>query len=126
MNNADITLGDFWGVGTRRLDLDDDHGTSLVLINSQKGLDIFEDISDNLHFSECDLDHAIAGNPRLESSPKPSWERTSFFRALDAIPFDSLIRKYINKSLLQRVSRKLMKIILGLINNFRPNQGESE
>lgn len=111
MNKGDITLGDFWGVGIRRQDLDDDLGTSLVLINSQKGVDIFKECSDKLHFAECDLDHAMIGNPRLCSSPKPSSERSYFFHDVEAMPFDSIIAKYMHKTLLRRVIRKLIKII---------------
>jgi coenzyme F420-reducing hydrogenase beta subunit len=111
MNKGDITLGDFWGVGTRRPDLDDDHGTSLVLINSHKGDDIFKECSDELHFAECDLDHAMVGNPRLGGSRQPSSERAFFFRDVEAMPFDAIIAKYMHKPLLERVIRKLLKRI---------------
>ena len=111
MNKGDITLGDFWGVGTRKQDLDDDRGTSLVLINSQKGFDMFKSCSDKLHFAECELDHAMIGNPRLESSPQPSSERAFFFRDIEVMPFDAIISKYMYKTLLRRVIRKLIKTI---------------
>jgi len=117
MNEGDITLGDFWGVGTRKPDLDDDQGTSLVMINSQKGVDIFKECSDKLYFAECDLDHALIGNPYLRSSPKPSSKRSSFFRDVEAMPFDSIIAKCMHKSLLRRVSRKIIKTIKALTNN---------
>ena len=38
---ADVTLADFWGVGNKELELDTDEGTSLIMINSNKGFDIF-------------------------------------------------------------------------------------
>lgn len=116
MNKGDITLGDFWGVGTKRQDLDDDQGTSLVLINSQKGFDIFKSCSDKLHFSECDLDHAMIGNARLGSSRQPSPERAFFFRDIEVMPFDAIIAKYMHKTLLRRVTQKLIKTIKALTN----------
>jgi coenzyme F420-reducing hydrogenase beta subunit len=113
MNRSDVTLGDFWGVGTERQDLDDDRGTSLVLINSKKGIDVFDECSDKLHYAECDLAHAVVGNPRLKSSGQASPERAFFFRDIEVMPFDSIIAKYMHKTLFQRGIRKLVRTIKG-------------
>ena len=43
---GDFSIGDFWGVGTCDKQLDDDKGTSIVLINSQKALDVFTIVKD--------------------------------------------------------------------------------
>ena len=42
---SDITLADFWGIESK---LDDDKGTSLVLINNEKGKFLFNRIKDNI------------------------------------------------------------------------------
>ena len=42
---GDITLGDFWGIASFDKSLDDKKGTSLVLCNSIKGLNLFEKIN---------------------------------------------------------------------------------
>ena len=39
---SDITLGDFWGIRERKSELDDDGGTSAVIINTLKGYELFE------------------------------------------------------------------------------------
>ena len=39
---GDITIGDFWGVEEFDKELDDNQGTSIVLVNSPKGKEIFE------------------------------------------------------------------------------------
>ncbi|MBR6537665.1 MAG: polysaccharide pyruvyl transferase family protein [Lachnospiraceae bacterium] len=42
---GDITLGDFWGVGNYKEDWNDNKGTSLVLCNSEKGINLLEEVS---------------------------------------------------------------------------------
>ena len=42
---SDITLADFWGIESK---LDDDKGTSLVLINNKKGKALFNRIENNI------------------------------------------------------------------------------
>lgn len=38
---SDITLGDFWGIDNKHPELDDNKGTSLVLVNTEKGREMF-------------------------------------------------------------------------------------
>ena len=38
---GDISLGDFWGIGGHQAELDDEYGTSAVLVNSEKGKKLF-------------------------------------------------------------------------------------
>ena len=45
---SDITLGDYWGIRERDAMLDDDGGTSAVIINSLKGYQLFEKILKNI------------------------------------------------------------------------------
>lgn len=39
---SDITLGDFWGIEKSLPDFDDDKGVSLVLLNTEKGRELFD------------------------------------------------------------------------------------
>ena len=60
---SDITLADFWGCGNVVPDMDDDKGLSLVFVNSMKGKQIFEGISDKAEYREVDIHKAIQFNP---------------------------------------------------------------
>ena len=44
-SDADITLGDFWGIAKHRKQLDDDKGTSFVCINNQDYLPLWNELS---------------------------------------------------------------------------------
>lgn len=92
---ADITLADFWGIEKLDKSMDQDKGTSLVMINSYKGMALFDSIKENIIWKEFTLDDSKAGNPALEDSLKPVCnDRTVFFDALDKYPFDLVAKKY--------------------------------
>lgn len=110
---ADISLADFWGVGYHHPQWDDDKGTSLVLIQSEKGQQIFDTISDELVVHEADLDEAIRFNPCICGSVPPGENRQAFFRDLDLIPFEQMVRKYMATPSLCRKFIGIMRRLAG-------------
>lgn len=93
---ADITIADFWGgekvVGA---DLDNDMGTSLVMINSQKGENYYESIKNKILEKEVPFNSILSGNTALlEPIPKPDIIREDFYRDLTKLDFGTLSEKY--------------------------------
>lgn len=79
-SSADITMGDFWGIENLHSELDDDKGTSLVLVNSIRGKNFTTDIADR--FYEVNLQESIKGNSAYRYSvPKPV-NRDYFFHCI--------------------------------------------
>lgn len=95
---ADITLADFWGVGNYKPELDEDKGTSLVMINSTKGNELFLQIQDSVFAEECNLEWAIKGNSCILNNATKNKYSDAFFEELGSIPFDKLITKYVKKN----------------------------
>lgn len=62
-SGSDITLGDFWGVQKFYPQMDDDKGTSLVLVNSDKGRVLYESIEKQ--HTEAKLEEALHDNPSI-------------------------------------------------------------
>ena len=63
---GDITLGDFWGIGAYKSELDDGKGTSLLLVNSPKGEALFEKIRYDFKVAEkVPFEIASKGNSTL-------------------------------------------------------------
>lgn len=91
---ADITLGDFWGIENINPELDNDCGTSLVMLNSQKGNFFFQSVGSYIFSQECALQDAAAGNPSLTHSIEKKDGRGAFFRDLYLMPFAELGKKY--------------------------------
>lgn len=61
---SDITLGDFWGIGAVDQSLDDNKGTSLVLLNTLKSIDVFEKIKDEFKLYKK-ISHEYAYNNEI-------------------------------------------------------------
>lgn len=91
---GDVTLGDFWGAERVCPELDDDLGTSAVLLNSAAGREIFERIKPRVVWKPCTREDILRGNPCMEGSVPEGKDRRRFFDELDRRPFRELARKY--------------------------------
>lgn len=92
---ADITLADFWGIEKVDHTMDQDKGTSLVMVNSDKGMGLFESIKDKIEWRQFTMADAREGNPAMEGSlhsAKPN--RDAFFNDLDKLPFEKVAEKH--------------------------------
>lgn len=82
---SDITLADFWGIDKVNPKFNDDKGVSLVVINSQKGQQIFDEIKDNkkiTYFSE-NAEKGLEYNPSYYNSVKRKNMRKVFFKQFE-------------------------------------------
>lgn len=97
---ADITIGDFWGIDKIDTDMDDKKGTSLLIINTSKGLDTFEMYKKLfLKYKKFGIKSALIGNPRLCRPSEPHINRRNFVKNLYKLPVirniqESLCPKY--------------------------------
>lgn len=109
---ADITLGDYWGVSKYHPEMDDDKGTSVVLLNTEHGVDLFNSISDKINQCESKVEYAIAGNPCIVRSSKQHSKRSEFFADLDKYTLNDLIKKYCPyPSLINRIYAKTRRVL---------------
>ena len=117
---SDITLADFWGIQNVLPQLDDDKGTSLVIVNTSKGKDIFFSIQNSIVFQEISLNKAIKYNPSYINSVDENKNREKFFNEYNNKSFDKLIQQYAIKKrpLIRRVLSKGKKIINDLLNTI--------
>jgi coenzyme F420-reducing hydrogenase beta subunit len=90
---ADITLGDFWGVANYHPEMDDNKGTSVILLNTVHGEFLFNSISNGLVLCESTLEKAVVGNPCIVRSGRPHRNRARFFENLDKYTLEELIQK---------------------------------
>lgn len=91
---SDITLADFWGIENIDRDMDQDKGTSLVMINSSKGQDLFDRVKEQIIWKEYTLNDARRGNPAMDTSLlNHGTDRKKFFNDLDVYPFDIVAKR---------------------------------
>ena len=81
---ADITLGDYWGVSAYKKSLDDQKGTSVVLVNNTKGENYINQIKDEcIFFEETPIEPALKFNPCIyKSVDKPEQNKKLFLDLL--------------------------------------------
>ena len=111
---ADLTIADFWGVQNIAPEMDDDKGTSLVLLQSSKGIKAFESLKEICTSVRVSFDGSIKYNPAYFNSCKKPAERDTFFLDMNSMEFDKLQAKYckpIKPSFIKRVLRKAKAVI---------------
>lgn len=92
---SDITLADFWDKNGVIKDLDDNIGTSAVIINNSHGEELFNLASKRLIKKEVQIKDIEPANPALlKSSKRPNYNRDDFFKDMDVMRFDKLGDKY--------------------------------
>lgn len=109
---SDITLGDFWGIKNHYPEMYNKSGVSAIIINTEKGNELFNNINKDIEYKECKLEEIVSGNPSLKISGKEPKTRTNFFKDLDNLSISNLTKKYQRKtSILRKIKRKLKSLI---------------
>ena len=96
---ADISLGDFWGIGKYNAALDNEKGTSVILVNSENGRKLLEDAKCDLYLDRRTVEEVTAGNRCLLNVAPAGEYREYFFKHMDRCDFATLIEKIDQKSL---------------------------
>lgn len=123
---SDITLGDFWGIGSVDPSLEQNLGTSLVMINSEKGEKYFDIIRDKLVIKEFSLDDIVPGNRTAIMGGKLPYpagiDRNEFFKALDEMPFDKCAAKFFPYVSEETITlKRKIRTILGIVRRNMKN-----
>ena len=109
---SDITLGDFWGINGINPKMNDEKGTSLVVINSLKGQELFDSIKDEIIYEEVNFENAIKENPSYIYSSKTNIKSEQFFMDINNNNFDKVVNRYIkNEKIYIKILRKIKQIV---------------
>ena len=114
-SQSDLTIADFWGINNVFPEMNDDKGISLVLINSNKGKNIF--LSLDLFSKETDVISAQQMNAGFTESIPYHKNRKMFFENIHTCTsLQSLILECTKKTLQQRflnivhrIEKKILK-----------------
>lgn len=80
---ADITLGDFWGIPYETVEkFQDDRGVSCVVVNSEKGMNLFENVKKSIVYRIVAVEDIMRGNPFLNGHCKPHPRTKEYFNWL--------------------------------------------
>lgn len=90
---ADLSIGDWWGIEKFDPTLNDKKGTSLLIVNNEKGEKAFESIrADMQRCEKFSLDMARPRNYTIDRPFKAHSARKRFFSLLEFQPFDKAVR----------------------------------
>ncbi len=90
---SDLTLADYWG--SERTDANfnaDDKGCSLVLLNTEKGVSLFETVKDKMNVIPAKLENVMQAHLQKPSDVHP--KRLDFERDYDKNGFAYVLKKY--------------------------------
>lgn len=110
---SDLTIGDFWGCTYTMPELDDDKGTSIVLINTRKGMDALHELP--VTTWKVPYKYVCVWNNGLSEHIKPHYNRRYFFKKWQKT--DDLIQ-LINNSLQEPFIRKAKNKIKKLLKRI--------
>lgn len=114
---SDITLADFWGISKVFPEMNDDRGTSVVIVRGEKGRELFESVKDSVVSCPCRVESVAKINTAYGESAKKPAARDAFFTALgEGADFSTLAKTFgrplSNKEILKiRLKRSAKKII---------------
>ena len=114
---SDITIADYWGIENIDRNLDNNIGTSMILLNSNKGIKYFDKIKDKLEWIETPFESALPGNVALLKPIGPTKiDRQQFFKDVDSMMFEDVVQKYFPHSSCRISWKKRLKLILKILS----------
>lgn len=108
---TDITIGDFWHIEETIPDFYDPAGTSLFLLHTNRGEDLFKAIKDKLEYRLSDTKQCQQAN--LEAPTPVSVHRQEFWDDYKGRGIGYTMKKYGTVTLKSKAKNKLLKIIRG-------------
>jgi ferredoxin len=89
---GDLTMGDFWGIQYAKPEMFDNKGTSILMINTKIGENIWNQISNRFKYEESNLQEAFRYNHK--KSIKLTEKRNEFFDRFEKEEINSLLQEF--------------------------------
>lgn len=110
ISHSDITIADYWGVDRIMPEFDDDKGIGLVLLNTEKGENIFSVL--DMEIRQSSLDDARYFNGGFKENIAQPSKRTFFFAELNkGNSVENAVNKALQMSFFVKLKRNVKRII---------------
>lgn len=90
---ADFVVGDHWGADKM---IDDDKGTSVVILSTSHSKPLFESIKYRIECVEINYSDVIRSNPRMITSVPYNPDQEKFYSLLNTGSFSNAVNSIIN------------------------------
>jgi ferredoxin len=94
LHKADITIWDCFDAAKYDVLFDDDKGTTRILLNSNKAIELFDKIKGKHNVKEIDIEKLVGNFHQMFNSIKYNSRRDMFFQDLNNLEFKDLMNKY--------------------------------
>lgn len=117
---GDLTIGDFWGVEIHHPNIPTENGVSAVLINTTKGLEVFDRIVDKVCYFQTTFENISRHNGQLVKPTKKYPKRDKIYAQLDKWPFERLANRYlyVEPVMLTRIKSTIPEPIKKVLRKF--------
>lgn len=106
---SDITIADFWGIEKAMPDFDNRNGASLILINTEKGEKLFNNIKESVEYRCCKLQDCM--QPQLKHPIDMAKDRQNFWNEYKQKGYKHVLKKYTWYGGKKRIKFELKKFV---------------
>lgn len=129
-SGADLTIGDFWGVEKVIPEIDDDKGISVVMVNTDKGLKLWEAVRRNTEYHDVAYTDVLKGNPCLYRSfpllRTAGRSRDLFWEKINkGADIQNLGARFTRESLLKRIRHWVASAVRSFRRKLRINESSN-
>lgn len=111
--DTDITIGDYWGIEKAMPDFYDELGNSLILLHTQKGIELFDQCKEALEYRISNSKDCL--QPNLIAPTPVSKDRKQFWREYHKHGIPYIIKKYGNPTAWQKIKSRFQRKIRKLL-----------
>lgn len=104
---ADITIADYWGIDVAAPGFNDNKGVSLVLINNEKGAELFDLVKNSVEMRETEIEKSM--QPALKAPFSMPDNRSKFWKDFRKKDFGYIAKKYGTRGFMFKIKQKLKK-----------------
>lgn len=92
---GDITIGDYWGIEKEHPGFSSRNGVSSIIINTQKGLELFDQVKDRLIIEKSELNKITRHNKNLSEPTKRPPQRDHIYFDFSRLSPDKFFGEYL-------------------------------
>lgn len=105
---VDMTIGDYWGIDNTMPDFYSPNGNALILVHTEKGMDLWNNIKNVLEWRESNTIDCL--QPNLIKPTNKSPVREEFWKDYERHGIDYIMKKYGTEPVMIKIRNKVKKI----------------
>lgn len=114
---VDITIGDFWGIEKAVPSFNISNGVSLVLIHTEQGMDIWNNVKEKLEWAESNIKDCL--QPNLVQPTIKSPEREKFWNIYYKFGIRKLLKRFGRDPFIIRLKNKVKAFIKKVLKKLK-------